>query len=103
MKYLSKILLIIAISGLFSCTKDMVMAKKEKMTVTRDCSGTYVKYAGNDYLVCNDDKLKSFKEGDSIFVTMRKVDQCRDDGSNKAVCLLYHENKGMVEIVEVFN
>lgn len=69
-------------------------------TVTRDCTGTYLRVSGKDYLVCNTDILKNYKEGQQVIATFSKVKDCPEfDGT--MVCMMYHENEGTIRIKSV--
>ncbi|MBW8359165.1 MAG: hypothetical protein K0M63_05095 [Weeksellaceae bacterium] len=72
----------------------------QKATVTRDCTGTYLRVEGKDYLVCNAAILKNQKEGATVTAKFAKTDSCPEfDG--QVVCMMYHENKGTIRISEV--
>ncbi len=77
----------------FSCKK----VKQEKMTVIRDCTGTYLRFDGKDYHVCNLEKLETFPDNAAVTASFRKVDSCTDN----AACLMFHENEGWVEITDI--
>jgi hypothetical protein len=77
----------------FSCKK----VKQEKMTIIRDCSGTYLRFEGKDYHVCNFEKLETFPDNAAVTASFKKVDNCTD----MAVCLLFHENEGWVEVTDI--
>ena len=67
------------------------------MIVTRDCTGTYLQIDGSDYLVCNDDKLESYAEGESVTATYKEVDECQ----NGAVCYMLHLHEGIIEVIRI--
>jgi acyl-coenzyme A thioesterase PaaI-like protein len=72
----------------------------QKATVTRDCTGTYLRVEGKDYLVCNAAILKNHKEGATVTAKFAKTESCPEfDG--QVVCMMYHENKGTIRISEV--
>lgn len=84
---------------LFSCAT--VHDKLQTGTVVRDCTGTYVRLGENeDYLVCNSDILASKKEGEKVSVVYDYTKECKErDG--KIMCMMYHENKGMIRVKSV--
>lgn len=50
--------------------------KKESninVTVVRDCTGTYLRWDGKDYQVCNLEKVSSFSDGRDAIATFRKI------------------------------
>lgn len=65
--------------------------------IQRDCSGTYVRINNEDYLVCNKDELNKFDNGDKVELSINKIKECTPL-KDSAVCLLYHENKGWVNV-----
>jgi hypothetical protein len=84
---------------IFSCTA--VHDRLQTGTIVRDCTGTYVRVAENeDYLVCNADILATKNEGEKVSVVYDYTKECKErDG--KIMCMMYHENKGMIQIKSV--
>jgi uncharacterized ubiquitin-like protein YukD len=68
--------------------------------VVRDCTGTYIRLNDKDQLVCNSEKLKDYKDGDTVRVRLKKTTYC-NELKDEAVCLMYHEHDGMVRVIEV--
>jgi hypothetical protein len=85
--------------GLLSCAT--VHDRLNTGTIVRDCTGTYVRLGENeDYLVCNSDILASKKEGEKVSVVYDYTKECKErDG--KIMCMMFHENKGMIRVKEV--
>lgn len=99
---MKKILVAAAIAGgaliISSCQGRIAHDKLTTGTIVRDCSGTYVQFKpGEDYHVCNIDLLKDKKEGEKITFTYEKTTEC-SEMKDLVVCMLYHENKGMIRI-----
>lgn len=92
---------VVLLGVLASCNGGVVHDRLFTGKITRDCSGTYVKVAEKgDYLICNDDLVKNKKEGEEITLVYDFTTSCPEkDG--KAVCLLYHENQGMIRIKSI--
>lgn len=68
-------------------------------TVVRDCSGTYIRTEpGTDFQICNLSLLKDKKEGDKVSFYYEKTTNCNAN-KDKVVCMLYHENNGMITIL----
>ena len=84
---------------LFSCAT--VHDRLQTGTIVRDCTGTYVRVAENeDYLVCNSDILASKKDGEKVSLIFDYTKTCAErDG--KIMCMMFHENKGMIRVKEV--
>lgn len=69
-------------------------------TIVSDCTGKYLRVEGKDYLVCNTDLMKNFQENAVVQVSFEKIENCPEfDG--KAVCMMYHENEGLVKIKSI--
>lgn len=68
--------------------------------VIRDCTGTYVRVDGKDYLVCNREKLKEYQEGDTVRVRFKKTTYCQEL-KDEIVCMMYHEHEGMVKLIKI--
>ncbi len=84
---------------IFSCAA--VHDRLQTGTVVRDCTGTYLRIGENeDYLVCNSDLLNSKNEGDKVSVVFDYTKECKEK-EGEVVCMMYHENKGMIKIKSV--
>lgn len=79
-----------------SCKNENLVPAK----IVRDCTGTYIRMDSKDYMVCNIDKLESFKDGADVQVAYSKITNCAE-ANNRAVCLMYHQNEGWVEVSDV--
>lgn len=84
---------------LFSCAS--VNDSKQTGTIVRDCTGTYLRVGDNqDYLVCNSDILTDKKDGEKVSLVFVYTKECAErDG--KIMCMMYHENKGMIRVKSV--
>lgn len=100
MKKVSHILSLVIFSTLiFSCAT--VHDRLQTGTIVRDCTGTYLRVAENeDYLVCNSEILESRKDGEKVSLVYDYTKECKErDG--KIMCMMYHENKGMIRVKSV--
>jgi hypothetical protein len=79
----------------FSCKKDVTNGNA---TIVRNCTGTYLRIDGNDYLVCNSEKLKSFSDESSVSVSYETIESCDQNG---VVCMMYYEHEGIVRVTKV--
>ncbi len=82
---------------LSSCEK----GSYEKMTVVRDCTGTYLRHNMTDFRVCNPAVIQYVEAETSIEVNFEKVNSCRTPAEDTVFCDLYHKHDGMVEILNV--
>lgn len=73
---------------------------KEKVIVIRDCSGTYIRFNGNDFKVCNDAVLESFENKSEVQLFFTDVNLCEVE-ENVATCMLYHGFMGSVHIENI--
>ena len=91
-----KILIISLLSSLVfvSCTK----TDFKKVTVIKDCTGSYLRIDNKEYFVCNPEKINNVESGKEIEVNYKFSSQC-DDGLIR--CAMVHENNGRVKIEKV--
>lgn len=84
---------------LFSCAT--VHDRLQTGTIVRDCTGTYLRVGENeDYLICNAGILESKKDGEKVSLIFDYTKTCAErDG--KIMCMMFHENKGMIRVKEV--
>jgi YHS domain-containing protein len=82
--------------ALNSCKK--INAKK--MTVELNC-GTYLKYLGQRYYVCNSEMLSGYSHGDKVYVSLRKVKHCNSSDLDLISPCMIQKNNGAVEVLEV--
>lgn len=68
--------------------------------VIRDCTGTYLRYKGKDYKVCNAARLKTYQDQEQIKAGFHAITKCNsDDGSTD--CKMYHAHEGLVEVTQI--
>lgn len=87
---------IILLFALQACEKEF----NQPATIIRDCSGTYLRFEGKDYQVCNTEKTDSFNNEATVIATFKRVNNCRNPKS-ETVCFLLHANEGLVEIQKI--
>ena len=69
----------------------------ELAKVVRDCTGTYLQIDKKDYLVCNSDILKNFKEGQTVSATFEKTDYC-PEFEGQVLCMMFHKNEAKIRV-----
>jgi hypothetical protein len=89
------IIVVLAIIVL-ACTKKSGV----EASITRDCTGTYVRIQDKDYLVCNSNSVAEYNEGEKVKVSYKMVTDCPEK-EGLMVCMMYHQNEGMVRILKV--
>ena len=94
MKFLKPTLAAAGIALFSSCT---AIKPAQDATIVRDCTGTYLRISGKDYQVCNTDLLKEIKDGATVKATFEKIENCKEF-EGKSVCMMYHENEGLILI-----
>lgn len=82
------------IGALAACSK-----QNEAAIIIKDCTGSYINQNDKDYLICNDEIVDDFDSGTEVSVSFEKVDNCENE--NDFVCLMYHENEGVIEITKI--
>lgn len=80
-----------------SCRKE----KLDRMTVVRDCTGTYLRFEEKDYHVCNISKLASYSDGAKVKVSFNRIEQCTLPNDGQAICEMMHINEGWIEVKEI--
>ena len=70
-----------------------------KAKIIRNCTGTYLQIAGNNYLVCNADILNEWKENKKVKVQTRILTTC--PAPEGEICALYFEYKEIVQITRI--
>lgn len=89
------------ILALFLGSISFVSCKKEydkKVTLVRDCSGTYLRLNEKDYHVCNPEKVAAYKDNETLVATFTKLKECRGSANDAIVCMMYHENEGWIQV-----
>jgi len=79
-----------------ACKKDT----GKKVTIVKDCTGSYLRSEGKDYHICNIDKVAHLADGATATVSYKKIEKCTSE-TDKMVCMMYHENEGWVEVLGV--
>lgn len=72
------------------------------VTLLRDCTGTYIRWQGKDYRVCNIKKVASFPDGSAMTATFKSIDyeECNGAAKDEIVCTMLHISEGWVEIIK---
>jgi hypothetical protein len=73
----------------------------ESMQVIRDCTGTYLRKDGKDYMVCNLEKVSQFADATKVKASFIRISECKGSAINQIVCLMYHQNEGWIEVKEI--
>jgi hypothetical protein len=87
----------IAAFALMSCKKE----SGKKMTVVKDCTGSYLRVDGKDYQVCNLEKTNPFPNGAAVTVSFKNISKCTGSAADQIVCMMYHESEGWIEVVSI--
>lgn len=92
-RFLISILLTLA-AMFSSCKKEL----NQTVTVIRDCTGTYLRFDGKDYQVCNLETVASFTDGATAKVAFKRIGECNGSAKNLIVCHMLHPNEGWIEV-----
>lgn len=87
----------ISLFALPACNK----IKNQTTTVVRDCTGTYIRYEGIDYRVCNLEKVAPFADGATVKTSFKKLKECNGSGDTAVVCAMLHENGGWINVDKI--
>ena len=72
----------------------------EDITVTKNCSGSYISFNQNDYYVCNSNTLLNYPQGQILNVTFLNIPQC-SSFDNPVGCAQYGLGAGTVTIQSI--
>jgi len=75
--------------------------KNESMLVVKDCTGTYLRFNEQDFLVCNIETLESFANETEVTATFAKIDECKSISKDAITCMMYHENEGWIRVKKI--
>ena len=89
-------ILTIVLSVLSSCDKSKV-----RMTIIKDCTGTYLRNNSRDYYVCNDDLLEGYSAGDKVKVSYDELEECFGV-LEPITCEMLHLYDAKIELTELF-
>lgn len=73
----------------------------ETITVVRDCTGTYLRFDGKDYHVCNPEKISSFPGGTEVEATFIKIHDCTGPANDAPACYLLHQSEGWINVEKI--
>ena len=97
MKQVIYIVTIFTLSILFACNKE----KNETMIIVRDCTGTYLRFNGKDYHVCNLEEVSSFASGTEVRATFKRIKKCNGSAKDEIICMLAHANEGWINVEKI--
>jgi hypothetical protein len=89
--------LMVVVCVAISCKK----SKNERVTVVRDCTGTYLRFNEKDYRVCNVETLVEYANGNTIKVAFSQIKVCNGPEKDAIVCMMLHPNEGWVKVQKV--
>ena len=96
-----KTLLLIAAASVllavFSCKKESY----KTTTIITDCTGTYLRWDGKDYKVCNLEKVSSFPSGTTVAATFKKIIECKGSGNFPVTCFMNHGYDSWIEVEKI--
>jgi len=96
MKALKLIFVLFTLSFLLSSCEKVANVE---VTVIKDCTGSYFRYEGKDFHICNIETVKDIKNETVIKASFKKAQKCNAD--TLAVCMMYHENEGWIEVTDI--
>ncbi len=70
-----------------------------KAKIIRNCTGTYLRMAGSNYLVCNAALLNEWEDNKNVKVQTRNLTTCAPPEGE--ICALYVDYKAIVEITQI--
>lgn len=84
MKKMLYIFFVISVCILFSCKRI-----KKTVTVIHDCTGSYLRFEGKDYPICNKEIVENIQNNTVVKATFEKInyEECKSD---RAQCYMIH-------------
>ena len=98
---MKKLLLLVLLATPFAATAFMKKDKLRPVTVVRDCTGTYLRHNGKDYQVCNRAMTDSLSNGATLDAEFEKTKECSERKEGEMVCMMYHQNEGLIKIIRI--
>jgi hypothetical protein len=80
-----------------SCKKE----RNQRVSVVKDCTGTYLQLDGKDYHVCNIEKTDAFQDGTLVTASFKKISDCTGKASTQIVCMMSHPSEGWIEVLSI--
>lgn len=71
------------------------------MIFIKDCTGSYLRYNGKDYHICNIEKVKGLSNADTVLANFTKLKECNGIAKEGIICMMYHANEGWIEIKSI--
>lgn len=68
--------------------------------LVKNCSGTYIRFKGLDYKVCNKELLEGFKNETKVHITFKDSKPCQIP-KGVAICAMYHPFVDCVEVISI--
>ena len=93
---MKKLLLIASVCISACCQKD----DSKNVTVIRDCTGTYLRMEGKDYLVCNIAATDAYRDNEKVTASFKRIRSCEED-AGRTICQLYHANEGWIQVISI--
>ncbi|MEZ5196925.1 MAG: hypothetical protein R2764_11115 [Bacteroidales bacterium] len=89
------ILLIITVTTSISCSK----VSDKNMTVIKDCTGSFLRYNGKDYHICNVEMVGDYDSGMEVEASFKKIKECLQ--GEISICEMYHQNEGWIQVTRI--
>ncbi len=85
----------------YECKFTKPKERNQSVTLLRDCTGTYLRWQGKDYQVCNIEKVSSFPDGSTMTATFKSIKECNGSAKDEIVCAMLRINEGWIEVVRI--
>ncbi len=69
--------------------------------VVKDCTGTYLRFEGKDYHVCNLEMLAPYTDSAEVTATFKKTTECSGSAKDAIVCQMIHANEGWITVEKI--
>lgn len=89
------ILLVAILTTFISCSK----VNDKNMIVIKDCTGSYLRFEGNDYHICNIEMVENYDSWTEVEASFKKIDECSE--GDVVVCDMFHQNEGLIRVTKI--
>ncbi len=93
----------------YSCEKDFFSDPTEnqspfthvKVELIVDCTGSYFRLDGKDYLICNYELVEKYTSGSVFIASFNTIKACSNINPSVITCKMYHANEGSIDVTDL--
>lgn len=97
MRILIRVFTFMVISLLVSCNREF----NQPAQVIKDCTGTYIRFEGKDFQVCNTSITDPIADNAEVLTSFKVIKNCDRDDEDLPKCMMLHEFEEWVEVQKI--